>query len=119
MMHDTYYVVAHFEWVLFLALVSVCLFALVTLIKRRSPHALVQKLATLSARIWVLGLVVILVATVAMRVISMNTYVDNLWLIQLINTSLTVGIFFLLLAIIGTAATLLLALWALFNPKPD
>lgn len=118
-MHDTYYVVAHFEWVLMLTLVSLCLVAVLSLVRRRSAHARVNRLAGLSVRIWAVGLTVTLGATFAMRLLTAETMLENLWVIQLINTTITVGAFLMILAIVLTAATAIVALRSMIAPRSE
>lgn len=119
MMHDTYYVVAHFEWVFMLTLVSICVVALLSIVRSRSTHARVNMLASLSIRIWAVGLTVTLGATLAMRLLTAEAMLANLWVIQLVNTTLTVGVFLMILTIALTAATVLVALWSLIAPKSE
>lgn len=118
-MHDTYYVVAHFEWVLMLTLASICLFALLSIVRRRSAHMRAKWLAILSTRIWVVGLTITLGATFAMRLLTAETILANLWVIQMINATITVGGFLMILAIGMTAATVMVALWSMIMPRSE
>lgn len=114
-MHDTYYIVARFNLVILLTLVSVCLIALLSLV-RRHPDARLNRIANLSIRIWAFGLTITLAATLATRLVTNETVLTNLWVFQLINTTMTVGAFLMVMAL---AATVLVALWSLIARKSE
>ncbi|NNE87467.1 MAG: hypothetical protein HKN27_05265 [Silicimonas sp.] len=112
MMHDTYYVVAHFEWVLLVTLVSLCMLALLALIRKRSASERVHRFATLAVRVWSVGLIVMLAGTLAARLVSFDALVGSLWILQTINAAITAGTFLMVFAVVMTAVTLLAALWS-------
>lgn len=119
MMRDSYYVIAHFEWVLMLTLVSVCLVALLSLIRARSTNARLHRLASLSMRIWAVGLTLTLATTFATRFVRFETMVEKPWVIQWLNATVTAGTFLMVLAMALTGATLLWAFWTMIAPRSE
>jgi heme/copper-type cytochrome/quinol oxidase subunit 1 len=113
--HDTYYVVAHFEWVLTLTAITLGLLTLVTLIRKRSENPRLQRLATQALRIWAIGLSVTLIATFATRFVPVETMVNSPWIIQSINATITAGTFLMVFALALIPAALIMSLWRMLR----
>ncbi len=110
MMNDTYYVVAHFEWVMLLAVVSLCLLASNAAIRRNASQPRLAVRAKHALRIWAFGLMLTLCATLAVRLLDIQV-LRAPRAFQIINSAITIGMFLMVLAVFLMAATLLMIIW--------
>ena len=106
---DTYYVVAHYEYVLTIAIVTVVLLALTALVRRRSTSKAARLLSRLALGAWLLGITMTLATMLAWQLVDPSLVLDNLWLLNALNDAASVAGFLMLLAILLATAMILVA----------
>ena len=106
---DTYYVVAHYEYVLTIAIVTVVLLALTALVRRRSTSKAARLLSRLALGAWLLGITMTLATMLAWQLVDPSLVLDNLWLLNALNDASSVAGFLMLLAIALATAMILVA----------
>lgn len=111
MINDSYYVLAQFEWVMFLAVVSLCLLVSNAAIRKNVSQPRLAVWAKNALRIWAFGLMLTLCATLAVRFLDIQMLVGAPWAFQIINSAITTGMFLMVLAVFLMAATLLMVIW--------
>ena len=107
--HDIYYVVAHYEYVLTIAVVTVVLLALTALVRWRSTSKLAKLLSRLAVAAWLLGITMTLATMLAWQLVDPRLVLDNLWLLNALNDAASVAGFLMLLAIALATAMILVA----------
>ena len=106
---DTYYVVAHYEYVLTIAIVTVVLLALTALVRRRSTSKAARLLSRLALGAWLLGITMTLATMLAWQLIDPRLLIDSLWVLNALNDASSVAGFLMLLAIALATAMILVA----------
>ena len=101
--------VAHYEYVLTIAVVTVVLLALTALVRRRSTSKLAKLLSRLALAAWLLGITITLATMLAWQLIDPRLLIDSLWVLNALNDASSVAGFLMLLAIALATAMILVA----------
>ena len=118
-LHDTYYIVAHFDWITTVTAASAVLLLVSVAVRRWSASRLAQRLRQLTLASWFTGLAINLGLIVAWQVVDVRTLVGNPDMLRIMNDVSSVASFMLLLALGFGTAMIGAALWhRLFRPKP-
>lgn len=110
-LHDTYYVVAHFHYILGLAVISVVVLGSATAVNRWSRSRLAQILRRLAVASWGLGLSASALIILGWQLVDVQLLIEKPYLLELINDASSVAGFMLLLALALCLAMFLVALW--------
>ena len=110
-LHDTYYIVAHFDWITTVTAVSALLLLASVAVRRWSASRLAQRLRQLTLASWFTGLAINLGLIVAWQVVDVRTLVGNPDMLRIMNDVSSVASFMLLLALGFGTAMIGAALW--------
>ena len=110
-LHDTYYIVAHFDWITTVTAVSALLLLASMAVRRWSASRLAQRLRQLTLASWFTGLAVNLGLIVAWQIVDVRTLVGNPDMLRIMNDVSSVPSFMLLLALGFGTAMIGAALW--------
>lgn len=109
--HDTYYVVAHVEWLALITALSLVVVVLSLGIRRWSASTLARKLRRYMVVRWTTGLLLTLGHTVTWQFIEVQRLMANPSLPGVLNDVASVAGFLMLLAIILALAMIFTELW--------
>jgi heme/copper-type cytochrome/quinol oxidase subunit 1 len=110
-LQDTYYIVAHFDWITSVTAVSAVLILLSVAVRRWSGSRLAQRLRQLTLASWFAGLAINLGLIVAWQVIDVRSLIETPRILQILNDVSSVASFMLLLALAFSLAMIGAALW--------
>ena len=109
--HDTYSVVAHFHYILGLAVISVVILGSATAVHRWSRSRIAQIFRRLAVASWGLGLAVSALIILGWQFVDVQVLIEKPYILEFLNDASSVAGFMLLLALALCLAMILVALW--------
>lgn len=110
-LQDTYYIVAHFDWITTVTAASAVLLLISVAVRRWSASRLAHRLRQLTLASWFTGLAINLGLIVAWQVVDVQTLIGNPDILRIMNDVSSVASFMLLLALGLGTAMIGVALW--------
>ena len=110
-LHETYYIVSHFDWITTVTAASAVLLLVSVAVRRWSASRLAQRLRQLTLASWFTGLAINLGLIVAWQLVDVRTLVGNPDMLRIMNDVSSVASFMLLLALGFGTAMIGAALW--------
>lgn len=108
--HDTYYLVAHFDWIISLTIGTLIVLVAVAAVRRWSASRWAHRMGIIAIAFWAVGLALNLAVLLAWQIVDVQTLMNLPWMLGALNDVSGLAGYVMFLALALTGAMILIAL---------